>query len=261
MIYLPHLETDITSACQLSCVACNHHIALYRAQGRVGFAIPAQVEKDLNELAKFVRVGAWGALGGEPLLHPQLVDILKIVRMSAITSVIEVWTNGLLIKRMGEDFWQAFDHLVVSAYPGKLTDEDLEWIHYKCAHNGIELRVVDERNNPNFRTLFEPNPTNPAQTAWKFATCFFRSFSRVANNGYFYTCCVSAHMPQLVQKRPAGSDGILIEDLTEESLNAFLYRTEPLGCCSICAGRDTAVPIRWHEQRDPDLWLKEGGMS
>lgn len=254
MLHLRHLETDVTQACQLSCVACNHLVPMWRKAGP-WFARPAQVDADLSHLSTFVHADRWGALGGEPLLHKQLVDILAIVRATHIADAIEVWTNGLLLPQMSESFWQAFDILVLSIYPGKHTDASLAWIADACAAHGIRLEHKDERQRPNFRTLLEPTPTDPPTTATKFAQCFFRHFSRSASYGYFFTCCCAPHMPMLLQGRPFGTDGVPIAGLTEAGLSAYLTRTEPLGCCTLCAGRETAQPIPWTEERNPLQWL------
>jgi hypothetical protein len=255
MIFIPHLETDVTQACQLSCVACNHHVPLWRKHGP-RTAKPEEVARDLGRLARFIHADRWGALGGEPLLHNSLVEILSIARESKIADKTEVWTNGLRLQAMGADFWRAFDILVLSIYPGKISDSQLEWIRWKAREEGRELVEKDERKHPNFKTLFEPSPTDAAATRSKFSGCFFRSFSRVANYGYFFTCCCAPHMPLLVNGKPFGTDGLLIESIQSESdVRAYLERSEPLESCSTCAGRDTAVSIPWSEERDPSRWL------
>ena len=260
MIEIPHLETDVTTACQLSCVACNHHVPLWRKAGPK-HADPRQVERDLNALSGIVHAKVWGALGGEPLLSPQLVEILSIARQSKIADTIEVWTNGLLLPRMGSAFWRSFDTLVLSIYPGKLSEDDITWISRKCADSGVVFSPRDERRNPNFRTLLEKVPTDEKATKAKFAGCFFRHFSRVANWGYFYTCCCAPHMSTLVMGMKNNPDGIKIDGLSEEALQAYLNRTEPLVACSTCAGRDTAVAIPWREERDPKEWLRASAGS
>lgn len=258
---MPHLETDIGTACQLSCCGCNHLVPLWREAG-VWRSEPEQVARDLNHLATIMHAGAWGALGGEPLLHPQLVDILKIARESKVADKIEVWTNGMLVVKQSWEFWQSFDVLVLSRYEGKLDDLEVERIAEKCAQQGVELVIKDERTWHNFRANLEAVPTNSADTRIKFDGCFFRQFSRVANRGYFFTCCCAPHMPQLLQNRELGADGIAINGLTEDGLQAYLLRSEPLGCCTICAGRDTAKPIEWNEERDPVRWIeKSKGLS
>lgn len=257
MIQIPHLETDITQACQLSCVGCNHSVPLWRSRkGGPWAADPRQVERDLRNLSRVVHADRWGALGGEPLLHHNLIDILKIARDSGIADRTEVWSNGILLPRQPREFWRSFDVLVLSVYPGKHTDATIEWIKAKSGAEGVELVIKDERAHPNFKTMLEPHEdTNPAYTRAKFAGCFFRWFSRVANFGHFFTCCCGPHLPMLVQGQEFGTDGIPITDtITEEEVAAYLTRTEPLGACKVCAGRDTARPIKWHEEKDPARW-------
>lgn len=254
MLTIPHLETDITTACQLSCVACNHHVPLWRKHGPE-LADPFQVEKDLNTLSKFLHTFRWGALGGEPTLHKGLVELLEIARNSGVADKIEVWSNGITLPKMSDKFWRSFDTLVLSVYEGKHTEESLQWIETRCNAANIELVIKDERTHPNFRTLLEKVPTDEKATKKKFQGCFFRHFSRVANNGYFFTCCCAPHMPILIQNKPFGTDGIKIEGLNERLLKGYLSREEPLGACSICAGRDTAVSVSWHEERNPEKWL------
>src|SRR6201992_4334994 len=188
MITIPHLETDITTACQLSCVACNHLVPLYRHHG-VLRSDPEQISADLNHLSTFLHADKWGALGGEPLLHPQLPSILTIVRDSNICDEIEVWTNGLLLPRMSPDFWSSpFDTIILSVYDGKHTDESIDSISSLCLTHNKSLTIKDERTWHNLRTNLEPSPTDPDATKPKYDWCFFRSFSRVANRGYFFTC-------------------------------------------------------------------------
>lgn len=259
MIRLPHLETDVTLACQLSCVACNHHVALHRVVGPRQ-TTPAQVERDLGALAQLAHADLWGAIGGEPLLHRQLVDILVAARASRIADRLEVWTNGLLLRNATDELWRSFDILVLSIYPGTLDADDVAWVRRRCADAGVDLVV---NNRPQFRALFEREPTGEARTLDKFQRCFFRRYSRVVNWGYFYTCCCAPHMPVLVANKPKGTDGIALEGLTEEALLAYLERAEPLSICSMCAGGDEhAGVIDWRQEREPMRWLRasQGGM-
>lgn len=257
MITVPHLETDITQACQLSCVACNHAVPLWRKHGP-WFARASQVEKDLAHLSTLVHTPAWGALGGEPLLHRDLPGILSVVRSSGIADSLSVWTNGLLVRKQSEDFWRSFDELVVSIYPGKLTDEDLTWIAAACADHGVRFTPRDERATPNFMTFLEPKPTSAPVTAKKYRDCEFRrGHNYAASYGFFFMCCCGPHIPMLVQGREFGEDGIRIEGLTPEALEAYLSRIEPLGACSSCAGRGTSSKwIPWSEERNPVIWMR-----
>ncbi len=256
MIQIQHIAMDVTQACQLSCVGCNHSVPLWRVRpGGPWNESPESVARDLKNISRVAHTQEWAAMGGEPLIHPKLVDILKVARDSGFMDQIQVWTNGLLLKKMSAEFWRSFDKMVFSVYPGKHDDESVAWIVKKCEDEGILIRVVDERHHPNFMTMLEPEPTDPVRTKDKFNRCYFRGHSRMMNYGHFYTCCCAPHLPMLVQNQPYGTDGIALEGLTEEGLYNYLTREDPLGCCTICAGRETAQAITWAEIKDPARWI------
>jgi hypothetical protein len=59
---------------------------------------------------------------------------------------------------------------------------------------------------------------------------------------------------------PETIDGIAIEGMTDERLQAALDRQEPLETCKICAGaRGTDIP--WHQNKSKSEWLTEAGMT
>ena len=256
MLFVRHLESEISTACNLSCNGCNHGIVPWRQHGPWQ-TDRKQLKADLSIIATMLHAEKWGALGGEPTLHKDLPALLQIARNSGVSDKTEVWTNGAFLTRMTDEFWDSFDILVLSIYPGKHTEASLEWIRTRCERARVELVLKDEVHRPNFRNILEPEPTNAAATKAKFQQCFFRKFSRNASWGFFFTCCCGPHWPMLLQGKPYGTDGIPIDEhLTEASLTAYLERTEPLGACTICAGRETATPIPWAEERNPVKWIR-----
>lgn len=258
MITLPHLETNVTIACQLRCVSCNHFVALQTNEARKRIADPVQVYDDLAALSHFVHVDAWGALGGEPLLHPHLVDVLTAVQKTRIADVIEVWTNGIAVRsKMTPALWDAFDRLVVSVYPGTLDDAEIEWIKAAANEAQVEVVVKDERHVPNFERLLEPVPSDTTSTLRKYRSCFFKNYSRVADRGFFYRCCTSPFIPRLLLGLPEGTDGIPIAGLTESALLQFLNQEHAPKSCEFCSGLDPAIRHRtdWKEVRNPAEWL------
>jgi organic radical activating enzyme len=258
VITLPHLETNVTIACQLRCVSCNHFVALQTNEARKRLADPLQVYDDLSALSKFVHVDAWGALGGEPLLHPNLLEVLTAVTKTRIADVMEVWTNGIAVRqKMTSALWDAFDRLVVSVYPGTLDDAEIEWIKSAAQEACVDVQIKDERHVPNFERLLEPTRTNAVDTSRKYHACFFKDYSRVADRGYFYRCCTSPFIPRLLLGLEEGTDGIRIDTLTESALLQFLNQQEAPASCQVCSGLDPAIRRRtdWKEERNPEAWL------
>lgn len=257
MIQLPHLETNVTIACQHRCVACNHFVPIQVRDFKASMVRPEMLARDLAIFSTIVRVHGYALIGGEPLLHPEIVTLMEIANESGIADRVEVWTNGAALREMGDDFWKAADVLVVSAYPGKLDDDELGWIGAACQESGTTLIVKDERTVPNFSRLLEPKPTTGEALQRKYDHCFFKSYSRVLDHGYFFRCCTSPFIPKLLLDQPFGTDGIAIEGLTEAGLQAFLDLSEPMVSCGICAGRaGRGQPIAWREVKDPNEWLR-----
>jgi GTP 3',8-cyclase len=266
MIRIPHLETNVTVACQLSCRSCNHYVPMQRAAAKQSMATPKQMEQDLYWLHRAGLVAdAYGMLGGEPTLHPNLVDLLWVAKKSEISPVIEVWTNGLSLNRQPTEFWTQglVDILVLSAYPGTLDDEAIALIRGMCDEHGVRLRVNDERRVPNFEQLIEPEPTLPEETRVKYQACFFRQFSRVVDNGYFYRCCTTPFIPKLLLGQLEGTDGIRVEAITEEMLQAFLSQKDPALSCTRCVGLNPGNRRRqtWAQVRDPHEWERQSSRS
>lgn len=262
MIYLPHLETNISIACQLRCVSCNHFVALQADQFK-SLMMPIEVlKRDLSIFSKVCHVEAYAMIGGEPTLHPKITELLQVARDSGVADELQVWTNGIgLLSRLpeGHQFWQSFDRLVLSRYPGKLSNEEVSQIANVCGRSGVQIRLMDEAKSPNWTRLLESTPADDQYSQLKYSQCWFKTYCRVLDWGYFGRCCTSPFIPKLLQGREFGSDMLRVDEgLTEEQLRAYLDAPRFMESCRICAGRETpsAVRVVWSEEREPEKWLE-----
>src|SRR6202012_3133784 len=79
-------------------------------------------------------------VGGEPLLHPDIVELARIARQLRVAPVISLTTNGFLLPRMGDDFWQAIDALTISRYPDpRLSDDAIATIERQATRFAVKL--------------------------------------------------------------------------------------------------------------------------
>jgi molybdenum cofactor biosynthesis enzyme MoaA len=62
-------------------------------------------------LAACYRVESLKLLGGEPLLHSGLLDVINAVVEAGISDKVCVVTNGVLLPRMKDEFWGAVDEV------------------------------------------------------------------------------------------------------------------------------------------------------
>ena len=101
---LSYFVLNILDHCNLRCKSCDHFAAI--AEER--FVSLDDIKKDLAQMSKILNgdVTRIGVMGGEPLLHPQLKEILFSTRLFFPKTLIQLVTNGLLLLRQDEDFWR-----------------------------------------------------------------------------------------------------------------------------------------------------------
>ena len=112
-VHTKRLEINVVHHCNLSCLGCSHlspRLPKY-------FLSPDRLSHDLSILSKYCRPEFISLLGGEPLLHPDLIEIINVVRSSGISDRIRVVTNGRLLHKMPDQFWKDVDEVHVSLYP------------------------------------------------------------------------------------------------------------------------------------------------
>ena len=248
MITIPHVETNITLACQNACIGCNHFIPMQKGERLSA----EQVGRDLRDFGKVAHISRWAAIGGEPTLHPDIDAVLKAVRESGTVDIIEVWTNGARLKAMTETFWQLADEIDLTLYPGKPVD--LDFVQAKCAEHGKVLRVKNGRDD--FTTLLYKRTASDAEAAGIYKGCWYRTYCRVLDNGYFYRCCTSPFIPELILGLAKEADGIKVKGLTEQALSNYLNQPDTPASCYRCAGH-SGSHIGWRAERDRDKWLAE----
>jgi 4Fe-4S single cluster domain len=256
------MEYNLTEHCNLSCYQCDHASPLLAKK----FASLADFERDMRALSQAVHLGELRLVGGEPLLHPQLIDFMRMTRETGIADAIKIYTNGMLLHTMPDEFWEQTDTLWVSTYPGvrrRMADEE---IAAKCAEHGVllDLRPVITEFN---RTCIN-NPVEDEDLVRRiFGACKmaheYECFS--IYEGMFFRCSVAPFM----QKRlilagidfpdPA-VDGIQIHGNPRlaEDIAARLKSNEPMAACSYCLG--SSGPMISHRQMNRQAckaWVAE----
>ena len=253
MIRLPHLETNVTMRCQLSCRSCNHFVPMLRKQPRD--ITPAQMRRDLAKLGKVAHSKAYALLGGEPLLHKKILELMEVGIGSGIADVLEIWTNGLLLEEQPKEFWELAQKIVLSAYPGKMDDKSVAWVKCKCLENGVQLEIKDARSL-NYYTALLTRPKSPEAAARAYRDCWYRTYTYSVDAGHFYRCCTTPFIPEMVLGLPRETDGLSLEGITEEKLLAYMMQAETPAACTVC-GMAVNANHAWLEVKDPREWLEQ----
>lgn len=242
MITLGHIDWNIAESCNMACVSCSHAAPVALAR----FLSLEQIERDLMALKPVLRCHANQLVGGEPLLHKDIVEIMRLMKRIRLDVATVVITNATLLPRMAEDFWRELEYLSISVYP-TLKPECLDLARVKQKQYGFGL---GERVFTEFHRQFRKEPNDGSH----FSECHWKSDCYTVHDGHFYLCPQSVFFTKRFMGLEAHSDGLTLEGITEDKLQAFLNRTEPLNACRICMANEMK-PALWREAKRSE-WLQ-----
>lgn len=112
--FLERVEIPLVYHCNLNCAYCDHFSSIAPE-----FLMPVDVfKKDMEQLSKITNknIKEITLLGGEPLLHNNLAEIFKISRACFPESRIELLTNGILLEKQPDSFWQSCHRENITIY-------------------------------------------------------------------------------------------------------------------------------------------------
>lgn len=245
------LETDITTICQNSCAGCDHLIPLETKRWSME---TEDFRRDIDNLKSVVHSQKYGILGGEPTLHPRLLDFIQILKDARITDRIQLWTNGQTFDTLDESIIASVKEIVWGRYPGKVTESGKQRVKELCSRHGVTFSELDRSEF--FKIPLYAQTATPGDTLQRFNTCGLKKCGCVVQSGYIYLCCVGPSIDKRLLKLPPGTDGVPLEGITEEKFIQFVNSPEPLIACSRCQayhGRQ----FRWHEVKGAKAWLAE----
>lgn len=187
-IYLPCFEVPITTYCTLKCKNCANLIQYYEKPYHVTEDnIISDLEKVLLSIDK---IGCVRILGGEPLLSPALLSILKLLIHSKKVDNILIVTNGTLL--FDDDLIEVMkstSKIKVSISNYKSISRNLQKLEDQLKIN----RIMFETRNVEWRDKGQLSKNDLKHTALKenFDHCPNRFFSLL--NGRIHICPKSAH--------------------------------------------------------------------
>ena len=131
-------EVHLVEHCNLNCKGCSDFAPLAEPE----FLDVEEFRRDVTRLAELFghECDRVYLMGGEPLLHPDLLEFMRITRQVLPEGDIYVFSNGILLPKMPDDFWKACHdnniRIWVSAYPIKI---DADTIKAKAAKFGVNF--------------------------------------------------------------------------------------------------------------------------
>lgn len=259
----PTLDVDVVSHCNLNCASCCH----FSPAASPTFLSLKDYERDLAKLARIEGVAAFFKaivlMGGEPLLHPELPELVRATRRHLPEATLWMTSNGLLLKRMGPEFWDAMRSadckLVLSMYPTGLDYEALiELAREHGVRTGISGGAAEDGTISRFlRTpLDEEGLQDPTAS---FNRCPLGGFSLQLLDGKIFPCNRGALLG-IANERFGASFTHEEDDYLEldairsvEDIDSMRHRAHPM--CRYCA---TSIDerIEWRRSAvERDEWL------
>jgi MoaA/NifB/PqqE/SkfB family radical SAM enzyme len=245
------IEVHITEHCNLGCWGCLHFSSLADEI----FLDPVSFEQDCARLAKISsRLTVLKLLGGEPLLHPKVNVFLEIARRYFKTTVIQLTTNGILLSRQPDSFWEACQkhkvHIEVSDYPIKM---DIKTIAEKCGKYRVCVEYTPPKEYGMNKKILDLDGGQDPKTS--FASCVIAKYGECTTlrDGKIYTCYVAAHIKffnkyfnkDLKITEKDYSDIYKVTD--KETILDFLHKPFPF--CRYCKSSAMSFDHKWTVSR------------
>ena len=246
------LEAHAVDHCNLRCVHC----CTLSPRLPPRFLEPRELERDLAVAARVLRPAVFKLTGGEPLLHPGLLELLDVARASGISPQLSLTTNGLLLDRQPEALFARLDRLTLSLYSSApLPAAAVERAEARCREHGLVLTV---KRIGRFARMDPPARLEPEQARQVHAACWLRVRCHMLRAGCFYACTRPPHLQQVLAARGlslplAHQDGVPLEGPPAALLARladYLERAEPLASCSFCLGASGAWEPHAQDRRE-----------
>lgn len=235
------LEIHIVDHCNLNCAGCNHFCPL---------AEPYYIDLEhfKNQLLmvkeKIPSLKWLMLLGGEPTIHPQLLELCEIARDIFPDIIIEILTNGKYLKGILKDkqrFEELDIHITIARYNIQYDEEDVEEV-LSMKHAGQSWGRASF-----IQTLVDINGSQDAEKNF-YHHCHHQLPCFTLKDYKIYECPFAAHIDHFCKKfnidipLVENNDYLPLETLTLDKLEQFSY--QPKNICKYCKPGQNWI---WHQ--------------
>lgn len=203
-------------------------------------------------------------MGGEPLLHPHIVEIIRMMRRHLPKILLALCTNGLLLKRMSDDFWNALIEcevdLTVSPYPIRLDYNELvDFVQAKGAQARFNRDITGMCKEREMFMRLALDPSGGCNHAESFVACPFGGHFLQLSRGAIWSCQVTAHHGYFSKRfgydmYDGLEDSLPLECVAStDDIEVFRRKSHPM--CRFC-DNDSLSVMPWDRSKlAEDEWL------
>lgn len=241
-------EVHLTEHCNLNCKYCFHFSPLAREE----YLDLEEYKKDLGRLAELFdgKMQLITLLGGEPLLHPHIIEFVRVTREYFPIGKINILSNGILLQNMSDRFWKTCretnTQVSYTRYPIHIDEEKIE---KKAREFQVSLHI-DNIDDGIKKMVHEPIDIKGNQDAYKnFYDCYRSNLCITLKHSVLYTCLKPAHIhifnEYFHENIPIDErNGINIFQ-AESGQEILEYLTKPIPMCAYCDRKNNTPGHDW----------------
>lgn len=226
---LTYFETNVVDHCNLKCNGCTHFSNISEPKFVDANILYIHLCR-LNDI--FGKIVIFRILGGEPLLHPDIIHILNFSRKALPYSKIELVTNGLLLDKMTKDFFHALHRNNISVQISNYPPTQNKINQLKETLSSFKIKYSITPMIINFTATLNPKGTSDQENT--FNNCRHRHCT-ILRNDNIYICPISAYIDtynKYFNKNITIPKGINIYSNSAKQILEYLNKSEET--CKYC---------------------------
>ncbi|MDR1400073.1 MAG: hypothetical protein LBJ41_09145 [Treponema sp.] len=248
-----------TEHCNLNCKCCT----AFSPIAKETFLNIESYKKDMVKLAELTggKLSSFYVTGGEPLLHPRILDIFGIARDCFPETTISFMTNGILLLKMPKTFWEQCGQYAVSInisrYPIHI---DIEKIKEKGKVHNIKIDYVGGSDVPvksMWKYPLDVEGKQPLSRSYDICSQINRCITM--KEGKIYACNTIAgigHFNQYFNKELEITEEDVLElHKVKEVKEIYEYLCTPKPFCKYCNRKGVVLGIQYGgSKREIEEW-------
>jgi len=251
----------ITDHCNLACYSCSTASPIAKKR----FYDLNQYCKELTQLVKLFgnELGILYISGGEPLLHPHLLEFINFAREVTFSQTeVRLITNGLLLSKMSDDYYRGFADAGVTVcwtkYP--VNYPNLDSVYDRLKRFGVKYAFSDDTMDAPKQSAWMGIAEQPTQKPWDYLFCQMHNTCLVCKDSKIYHCPVrmaadNIYSGFMVETPVRDGDELDIFSVKRaEEILEFLSKRPAL--CDYCPLRDRRIIGEWRpSNKERGEWL------
>lgn len=180
-------EIDLVAHCNLNCKCCSQFSGIADEE----FMSLSVVESDMKRMSELFDGEAERIylIGGEPLLHPDICECMKIARKYFKKAKVSIFTNGLLINKCSGFFWDICRKynisIMITKYPIAL---DYEKLKKKLQDEKVKYEFFGASEDYKYMNNLGLVPEGNKSAYKNFTNCSEANNCIKLREGKLYTC-------------------------------------------------------------------------